>query len=63
VQLAAQVDELRAGNSKVESIFPDSDSLSAFGVNLADPSTRPTAAQSGYNQGKALADKLAEFWR
>jgi NTE family protein len=61
--LAAQADELRARGSRVETIFPDSDSLDAFGVNLMDPSTRPPSAQAGYNQGRALAGQLTEFWR
>jgi NTE family protein len=63
MQLAAQVDELRAGGSRVETIFPDSNSLDTFGVNMMDPSTRPPAARAGYNQGRALAEELAEFWR
>ena len=63
MHLATQVDELRAGNSRVETIFPDGDSLSAFGVNMMDLSTRPPAAQAGYNQGRAVAGQLSEFWR
>ena len=63
MHLAAQVDELRAGGSRVETIFPDSDSRDAFGVSLMDPSTRPPAARAGYNQGRALAGQLTEFWR
>jgi NTE family protein len=63
MQLAAQVDELRASGSRVETIFPDGDSLNAFGVNMMDLSTRPPAAQAGYNQGRALAGQLTEFWR
>jgi len=63
MQLAAQVDELRAGGSRVETIFPDGDSLNAFGINMMDLSTRPPAAQAGYNQGRALAGQLTEFWR
>ena len=63
MQLAAQVDELRAGGSRVETILPDSDSLNAFGSNLTDPSTRPPAARAGYEQGRALAERLTEFWR
>jgi len=63
MQLAAQVDELRAGGSRVETIVPDSDSRNAFGSNLMDPSTRPPAARAGYNQGRALAGQLTEFWR
>lgn len=63
MQLATQVDELRTGGSKVETIFPDGDSLNAFGINMMDLSTRPPAAQAGYNQGKVLAGQLIEFWR
>jgi NTE family protein len=63
MQLAAQVDELRAGGSRVESIMPDSESLNAFGDNMTDPSRRAPAARAGYSQGKALAEQLAEFWR
>ena len=63
MHLAAQVDELRAGGSRVETIFPDSDSRNAFGANVMDLSTRPPAARAGYNQGRALAEQLTEFWR
>jgi NTE family protein len=63
VQLAAQVDELRADGSRVETIFPDSTSEHMFGANAMDVSLRPPAAQAGYEQGKALAGQLTEFWR
>ena len=63
VHLAAHVDELRARGSKVETIFPDSNSRDAFGVNMMDVSARPPSAQAGYNQGKTLAEQLTEFWR
>jgi NTE family protein len=63
MQLAAQVDELRARRSRVETIFPDSDSEHMFGANAMDPSLRPPAARAGYNQGRALAGQLTEFWR
>ena len=65
LHLTAQVEELRAGGSRVETIFPDSDSQSALGVgmNLMDLSTRRPSAQAGYNQGKAVAGRLSEFWR
>jgi NTE family protein len=63
MQLAAQVGELRAGGSTVETIFPDGNSLNAFGANMMDLSTRPPAARAGYDQGRALAGQLAEFWR
>jgi NTE family protein len=63
MQLAAQVDELRAGDSSVETIFPDDAALKAFGTNMMDLSTRPPAARAGYNQGRALAGQLTKFWR
>ena len=61
--LAAQVDELRARGSRVETIFPDSDSEHMFGANAMDLSLRPPAARAGYEQGRALAEQLTEFWR
>ena len=61
--LAAQVDELRAGGSRVETIFPDSNSEHMFGANAMDLSLRPPAARAGYVQGRALAEQLPEFWR
>jgi NTE family protein len=63
MQLQAQVDELRAGGSRVETIFPDGHSLNAFGADTMDLSTRQPSAQAGYNQGMALAGQLGEFWR
>jgi NTE family protein len=63
MHLAAQVDELRARGSRVETTLPDSNSRDAFGSNLMDLSTRPPAARAGYNQGRALAEQLTEFWR
>jgi NTE family protein len=62
-QLAAQVDELRARGSRVETIFPDSSSEHMFGANAMDLSMRPPAARAGYDQGRALAEQLTEFWR
>jgi NTE family protein len=63
MQLGAQVDELRARGSRVETIFPDSNSRETFGLNMMDPSKRPPAARAGHNQGRALAGELTEFWR
>ncbi len=63
MQLAAQVDELRARGSRVETIFPDSSSEHMFGANAMDLSTRPLVARVGYDQGRALAEQLTEFWR
>ncbi|MFE7228304.1 patatin-like phospholipase family protein [Nocardioides sp. NPDC057577] len=62
-ELAVQVQELRAGGSRVESILPDADSLEAFGENMMDPSTRPAAARAGHRQGHGVAGRLAGFWR
>jgi NTE family protein len=63
--LATQIDELRAGGSKVETIFPDDNASEIFaaGGNVMDPSTRLPAARAGYEQGKVLAGRLVEFWR
>ena len=58
-----RVDELRARGSSVETIFPDSNSEHMFGANAMDLSLRPPAARAGYNQGRALAEQLTEFWR
>ncbi|ANJ25832.1 patatin-like phospholipase family protein [Agromyces aureus] len=62
MQLAAQVDELRAGGSRVETVVPDEPALAAFGDNLMDLSTRPPAARAGHAQGLALATRLSGFW-
>jgi NTE family protein len=63
MHLTAQVDELRARGSSVETIFPDSDSENMFGANAMDLSLRPPAARAGYDQGRALAGQLTAFWR
>ncbi|MDQ0029453.1 patatin-like phospholipase family protein [Arthrobacter bambusae] len=60
--LATQVDELRAGGSRVETIFPDAHSEHMFGANAMDLSLRPSAARAGYEQGKSLAGQLTGFW-
>ncbi|GAA1498782.1 patatin-like phospholipase family protein [Paeniglutamicibacter kerguelensis] len=62
MDLATQVAELRAGGSRVETILPDAASVDAFGSNMMDLATRPPAARAGYDQGKALAGQLREFW-
>jgi len=63
MHLAAQVDELRAQGSNVETIVPDSDAQHMFGVDAMDPSLRPPAARVGDTQGRALAEQLTGFWR
>ena len=63
MDLATQVAELRAGGSRVETVFPDRRAGDVFNASAADPSTRPQAARGGYDQGRALADLLADVWR
>ena len=63
MQLAAQVDELRAAGSRVETVFPDSSAEHLFGANAMDNTLRPAAARAGHSQGTALAGRLAAFWR
>jgi NTE family protein len=63
MHLATQVDELRACGSRVETILPGSNSEHMFGANAMDLSLRLPADRAGYDQGKALAEQLAEFWR
>jgi NTE family protein len=63
MQLSAQLDELRAGGSSVETIFPDEKALAAFGDDMMSRASRPAAARTGLEHGKALAARLAEFWR
>jgi len=63
MHLAAQVDELRARGSRVETIFPASNSEHMFGANAMDLTLRLPAARAGYDQGRTLAKQLTEFWR
>lgn len=62
MHLATQVDALRAGGSHVQAVFPDSASEHMFGANAMDLSLRPSAAQVGYDQGRALVEELSGFW-
>lgn len=62
MHLEAQVEELRAHGSRVETVFPDSSS-GHIGATAMDLSLRPIAAQSGYDQGRSLVERLAIFWR
>jgi NTE family protein len=63
MDLSTQVDELRAAGSRVETVFPDGGAAELFDANALDPSTRLQAARGGYDQGRALAERLAEIWR
>lgn len=61
--LATQVDELRAAGSRVETVFPGGEAEHMFGANAMDGSLRPPAARAGHEQGVALGERLAAFWR
>ncbi|GAA3227215.1 patatin-like phospholipase family protein [Oerskovia jenensis] len=61
LQLAAQVDDLRAHGSTVETIFPDSGSEHLFGADAMDVSLRPAAARAGHARGVAWAERLVAF--
>jgi NTE family protein len=63
MDLATQVDELRAGGSRVETVFPDDRAGHVFDANALDPSTRRQAARAGHDQGRGLAELLADLWR
>jgi NTE family protein len=62
MELAAQVEELRTGGSHVETVLPDDASLLAFGDSRMDPTRRPPSARAGFEQGRALAERLGRFW-
>ena len=62
MDLASQVEDLRAGGSRVETVFPDARSGDVFDANALDPSTRLQAARGGREQGLELAEHLATFW-
>ncbi|SES49653.1 NTE family protein [Pedococcus cremeus] len=62
MDLATQVDELRAGGSRVETVFPDGGAGDVFDADALDPSTRPQAARGGYDQGRGLAELVAGVW-
>lgn len=63
LHLETQIDELRTGGSRVETIFPTSESEHLLGSNAMDLSLRPPAAHAGYDQGQALAAQHTPFWR
>ena len=63
MHLAAQVDELRAGGSRVETIMPERAAEHMFGANAMDASLRLPAARAGFDQGKAIADEIVALRR
>lgn len=62
MQLAAQVEELEAGGSRVEVVVPDGEHEHLFGANAMDLALRPAAARVGVEQGQAVAGHLTPFW-
>lgn len=62
MDLASQVEELRAGGSEVQTVFPDAAAGDVFDTNALDPSTRVQAARGGHDQGRRLAERLRTFW-
>lgn len=63
LQLAVQVDELRARGSQVEVIDPGPTADHLFGPQAMDLSLRSAAAEAGYERGTALAERVAALWR
>ncbi|MGY1735793.1 hypothetical protein [Geodermatophilus sp. SYSU D00684] len=61
--LAAQVEALRAGGSRGETVVPDGAAEHLFGAHAMDPALRPPAARAGHDQGRALAGRLTGSWR
>lgn len=62
IDLATQVETLRAEGSRVEVIGPPSEAEHLF-VHAMNVALRPAAAETGYAQGLALAASLGGFWR
>ena len=62
MDLATQVAELRTGGSRVECVYPDAGAGEVFDANALDPATRRPAARGGYDQGRALAELVADLW-
>jgi NTE family protein len=60
--LEAEVETLRQSGSRVEVLWPDAASMSAFGANLMDGKVRPAACRAGIEQGTALAGELKGLW-
>ena len=62
LDLASQVEALRAGGSRVATIVPDEASEHLFGPHAMDLSLRPAAARAGRDRGLGLAEQLGELW-
>jgi len=62
LMLDGEVKVLTDAGARVEVVYPDAASISAFGANMMDARQRPPAAKAGYAQGLAGADALKGFW-
>jgi NTE family protein len=60
--LDREIETLKAGGARVELVYPDEASQTAFGVNLMDARVRPAACQAGLAQGRALAAAMTDVW-
>jgi hypothetical protein len=56
-------EKLRAGGSRVETVFPDRDAEHLFGANTMDQSLRLEAARAGHEHGRAPAELSPDFWQ
>ncbi|MBW8761789.1 MAG: patatin-like phospholipase family protein [Microbacterium sp.] len=61
--LAAQVAELRAAGSRVETVFPGEGTERMLGATAMDLSLRAEAARAGFDHGRELSGQLGGFWR
>ncbi|RKR75118.1 patatin-like phospholipase family protein [Frondihabitans australicus] len=61
-RLDAQVDDLLAGGSRVEVVVPGDDAQPLIGEASTNLSLRPAAARAGFEQGRALAERLGNAW-
>lgn len=53
---------LRDAGARVELVSPDEESAAVMGMDLMNPRLTPAAAQAGLRQGKAIAERLRDFW-
>lgn len=65
VTLEATLEKLRAAGSRMEVIFPDEAAETAFSTygGMFAPAVAPPAARAAREQGRAVAGRLAAFWR
>lgn len=62
LNLDAQLAELRAGGSTVETIFPGPELDHLFGANAMDFTLRPPAAREGFARGRRFPAQQGRFW-